>query len=242
MRTPLLVLLLACVSFVHGQEPHHDTTFKNTVRFNLTPLVLSGSGNYVVGYERILGPKRSFSVNTGLLALPELLPVSDSASYEWKGTNHNRGFSFAADYRMYFTKRNRFAIPDGLYWGPYITYYYFDNNTSILTRNGHEAQLQSYVNMLMVGAELGYQVVIHDRWTVDLILAGPALGWYRLDMTLSSNVELGGSGEYEDLYDALSGMFPLLNKLITDDELRVDGSGSTWGAGFRYVFQVGYRF
>lgn len=241
-RLFLLLPMLASLA-VHAQEAHHDTTHKNTIRFNLTPLVINGAGNYVFGYERVLSHRRSFSVNTGVLALAELAPVSDSAAYDWKNVNHNRGFSFAADYRMYFTKRNRFTIPDGLYWGPFLTYYYFDNNTSILTQAGPEAELQTYVNMLMVGAQLGYQVVFKDRWTVDLILAGPALGWYSLDMTLSSDVDLGdGAGNYEEFYDSLSRMFPAMSKLVNGDELRVDGRGTTWGGGFRYVFQVGYRF
>jgi hypothetical protein len=239
-----ILLILAFASFgLHAQEAHHDTTFKNTIRFNLTPLVINGLGNYVVGYERVVNPRRSFSVNTGVLALAELAPVSDSAAYDWKNVNHNRGFSFAADYRFYFTKRNRFAIPDGLYWGPFTTFYNFDNNTSILTPNGDEARLQTNVNMLMVGVQLGYQIVFKDRWTVDLILAGPAVGWYNLDMTLSSDIDIHNSSDYyQTAYDALSRMFPVLTTLVVDDELRLNGRGSTWGGGFRYVFQVGYRF
>ena len=240
-----LTALIICFSAVssYAQEARHDTTLKNTVRFNLTPLVINGLGNYVVGYERVLDGRRSFSVNSGLLSLAELRPVSDSASYDWKKVNHNRGFSFAADYRSYFTKRNRFAIPDGLYWGPFSTYYYFDNNTSLLAPGGYDIRLQTYVNMLMIGAELGYQFVFNDRWAVDLILVGPAVGWYKLDMTLTSDVDIGNSSEfYQQFYEALSRMFPALSKLIKDEELRVNGNGSTWGGGFRYVFQVGYRF
>ncbi len=246
MKNPLLFLLLVWTSVAPAQEPHHDTTFRNTVRFNLTPLVLSGPGNYVFGYERVLNRKHSFSVNTGVLALPELVPVSDSAAYEWKTTNHNRGFSFAADYRSYFTRRNRFAIPDGLYWGPYTTFYYFDNNTSIqFTEDGQllNATIQTYAHMAMLGVELGYQAVLGDRWTVDLILAGPALGFYNLDMTLHADSNIDPDNPYiEGAYDALVGMFPGLNKLVDDEELRANGTGTTWGLGFRYVFQVGYRF
>ena len=248
MRTPiaLLAVIPLLSTAVRGQETHHDTTFKNVARFNLTPLVINGLGNYVVGYERLLSDRRSFSVNTGLLALPELLPVSDSATYDWKNTIHNRGFSFAADYRHYFTRRNRFAIPDGLYWGPYVTYYYFDNRTGIqITPEGvpEQAELQTYVNMLMIGAELGYQLVLHDRWTVDMILAGPSVGFYSLDMSLSASANVDNDDPYiQGAYDALVKMFPGLSKLINDEELRANGTGSTWGMGFRYVFQVGYRF
>ena len=245
----LLTLLLCSVLMslgLHAQEAHHDTTYRNTIRFNITPTLLSGLGNYVLGYERVLNARHSFSVNTGRLALPSLLPVSDSAAYSWKNVNHNRGWSVAADYRNYFTKRNKFAIPDGLYWGPYATYYYFDNNTGIqLTESGQyiDADVQTYVHMLMVGVELGYQAVFADRWTVDMILAGPGLGFYSLDMSLSASSDIDSDDPYiEGAYDALSGMFPGLGKLISDEELRSTGRGSTWGMGFRYVVQVGYRF
>lgn len=247
IRTASFVLLAVTTLGLHAQEEaHHDTTYRNTIRLNLTPLVINGLGNYVVGYERVLGPRRSFSVNTGRLALPDLIPITDSSSYQWKNVNHNRGFSFAADYRMYFTKRNRFAIPDGLYWGPFATYYYFDNNTTILLgpeSAAAEAELQTNIHMVMVGVELGYQLVFHDRWTVDLILAGPAVGFYNLDMTLAADANIDPENPYvQGAYDALLGMFPGLGKLLDDDELRTNGNGSTWGGGFRYVFQVGYRF
>lgn len=245
LRAFLIGLALVPLA-LRGQTLHHDTTYRNTVRFNLTPLILSGSGNYVLGYERVLNAKHSISVNTGRLAFPDLLPVSDSAAYSWKNTNHNRGWSFAADYRNYFTKRNKFAIPDGLYWGPYLTYYYFDNNTGIqITENGQylDADVQTYAHMLMIGAEVGYQAVLGKRWTVDLIMAGPALGFYSLDMELHASSAVDNDDPYiQGAYDALVGMFPGITKLIDDDELRSTGTGSTWGMGFRYVLQVGYRF
>ena len=75
------------------------------------------------------------------------------------------------------------------------------------------------------------------------VLAGPAIGFYRLDMSLTAESTIDNDDAYiQGVYDALIGMYPGLTRLIDDGSLRTDGTGSTWGLGFRYVFQVGYRF
>jgi len=246
MKRTFLLLALVLALGAYAQEAHHDTTYKNTIRLNITPMLLNDVGTFVVGYERIIKPNQSFSVNVGRLRLPSLLGSEDSTGFLAKDINRNEGFSFAADYRFYATKRNKYAIPDGLYWGPFVTYYYYDNNTTVyLDNNAYQgnAELQSYMGLLMIGAQLGYQFVIKDRWTIDLILAGPAVGFYSIDMRLKADVALDDDLEViEDVLDEIFAMFPGLNVLVDEQQLKASGGNTTWGGGFRYVIQVGYRF
>lgn len=243
----LLLIIFVCPVFLQAQQAHHDTTYKNTVRINVTPiLVTSRLGSFTMGYERILNNRQSISANIGHLQLPTLITTKEGNPVEWISNLRNTGFVGSLDYRFYF-KRNRYAIPDGLYWGPFITYYYFDNKGAIeLFKNDvaqGRAEVQTYVSALMIGAQLGYQFVLGKRWTIDLILLGPGIGFYDLQMGIDSDAQLEGDPEYlQGVYDALVSIFPGADRLFDEQVIKQSGSSSFNGAGFRYVFQVGFRF
>ena len=44
---------------------------KNTIKWNPTPLAFGGN-NWVFGYERVLFPSQTASINVGLIQFPEL--------------------------------------------------------------------------------------------------------------------------------------------------------------------------
>ncbi len=245
------VLVLSTLFFLScnlmAQEAHHDTTFKNTVRINVTPILITGQlGSFTVGYERVLNNRQSISANIGHLQLPTLITTPDGSPVEWISNLRNTGFIASLDYRFYF-KRNRYAVPDGLYWGPFITYYYFDNKARLeLFKNDvaqGSADVQTYLSALMVGVQLGYQFVLGKRWTIDLILLGPGVGFYDLQMGIDADAQLEGDPEYlQGVYDALLSIFPGAERLFEEQIINESGSTSFNGAGFRYVFQVGFRF
>ena len=157
----------------------------------------------------------------------------------------NSGFLASADYRFYFS-RNKYAIPDGLYWGPYATYYYFDYGsevnvfkTDVISGDG---RIQSYLNMVMVGVQMGYQFVLWDRFTVDFILIGPAVGFYNAQLHLGGDISVEDEEYMQGVWDALVSIFPGMDQLIGEGALETNGSFRHNGLGFRYVIQIGYRF
>ena len=199
-----------------------------------------------MGYERVIKTRQSISFNLGHLQMPTLITTKQGSPVKWISNLRNTGFVGSLDYRFYF-KRNRYTAPDGLYWGPYITYYYFDNKARLeLFQNDlaqGSADVQTYLSAAMVGLQIGYQFVIGKRWTIDLIMFGPGMGFYNLNMTLKANSQLEGDPEYlQGVYDALLSLFPGIDRLFEEQKVNVSGASSFNGAGFRYVFQVGFRF
>ncbi len=252
MKVNLLFLsFLFSVSFIASAQS--DTSegtpqYKHVVRYNLTPTLVLGTGSYVVGYERILKPHRSFSVNAGYIQLPQIgKSLLDTLQIE--RTTKRNGFSFAADYRFYFKKRNKRNAPDGLYWAPYFTAYFFDSDISIQVFEG--GGLKGYLNaqsdmlFLMGGVELGYQFVMgkKQRWTLDLILAGRSLRYDIINIKAQTLYEGEVNDEYlKGVLDAITAIFPVFGQLAREGELNTSGFANGFGAGYRYVMQVGYRF
>ena len=244
-----IICLLVLLSFATQAQhtAHHDTTKRNTVRINLTPLlVTTRMGSYSVGYERQLFKNQSASANIGQLQLPTIITTAEGDPVHWISNLRNTGFQASLDYRFYF-KRNKYAAPDGLYWGPYATYYYFDNKARVELFDNQvfegSADVQTYLNIMITGVQLGYQFVLGDRWTIDLILFGPGIGFYNLQMNLKGQGEIIGDEEYlQGIYDALVSIYPAVAQLFEEQRITTTGATTFNGAGYRFVVQVGFRF
>lgn len=247
MRKLLLTVLLLGFGVLHAQSPSSDSLmYPNIVRWNLTPFLVSSPQSIVLGYERVLSEDQSFSVNVGHVQFPLDLNWIDSTS-EYVGTERNTGFSFAADYRFYFRDRNADPAPSGVYWGPFLTYYYFDQRHRFnYYENGNpeDVVVNNSIHAIAAGVELGYQFTLSDRWTIDLIFIGPAYGFYgfkgEVDGTFPNSVTEGEV--YQRTRDFLIDSYPDLIKSFENGEFSSSGFGGTWGFNFRYVLQVGYRF
>lgn len=230
-----------------AQEVYPDTALKNSIRLNLTPLLVTSSAeSATLGYERIIGNQQSFSINLGHLSLPALVTTEDGSPVEWISNLRNTGFIASADYRFYF-KRNRYFAPDGLYWGPYAAYYYIDKASRINLIENEAIQgtavVQTYFNMFNVGLQLGYQFVFWDRWTLDLVLLGPGMGFYSGQVSLDPDVQLSDDKEYlQGVFDALKEIYPGAATLIQDQEINSKGDFNFRALGYRMVVQFGYRF
>lgn len=199
-----------------------------------------------MGYERVLFGRQTISANVGHLQLPTIITTKQGSPVEWISNLRNTGFIAAVDYRFYF-KRNKYAAPDGLYWGPYMTYYYIDNKARIELIDNNIAQgtadIQTYLNMTTFGLQLGYQFVLGKRWTIDVVTAGPGVGFYKLQMAIDANGSIEGNEDYlQGVYDALVSLFPGAAQLFEEQKVDVSGKKSFSGLGFRALVQVGFRF
>jgi len=258
-----LLLLLLMPTFMFAQYTEADkkvddralpelTDYKNTVRWNLTPMVLFGYRNVNLGYERVLSDKSTASINVGYLEIPIMFTVSDQIEYV-KGDKDRGGFSIFLDYKRYLKNRNKRSAPEGIYWGAFTGVYNqkFRNHykTSIIGDDGTElngeADLKATINNYNFGLELGYQFVFYDRFTVDLILVGPAASIYTGKLSGKFSGNLDKSERFKEFLDRIYDKVPWLEESIDGDELSAQGSSSTFavfGSNFRYVVQIGYRF
>lgn len=249
MKPTGFVLGLAIMLFAIGSTAQENYELspgykKNVLKWNMTPFLLWSSKNINISYERVLKHNRSFSVNAGYFVLPigELRDNVNLNNNKSKG-----GFSVSGDYRFYFQHRNTKPAPDGLYWGPFASahYYQFENDISFNDNQSVQgsAHFGADMSIYSLGIQLGYQFVIKDRLTVDLIFIGPALSVYSLNVNLSGDLSFDEESEaLKALQDILEKKLPILDKLLEDKTIKHKGTTTSLGAGLRYMLQLGYRF
>jgi len=220
---------------------------KNVIRWNITPFLLWSKKNINLGYERVVSPYQSFSVNAGYFELPQFSAnLLDSLNIE--NSTDRSGYMFSGDYRFYFKKRNKKRAPDGLYWGPYGSFHHtqFKNRIEILNQDPTvDAIFGGKINIISAGVELGYQFIIKEKLSIDLIFMGPSISMYNFNMSLGAEGEgnFDPDNEYlQAIYDILKAKIPGFEELVEDGEVTSSGSSISMGLGLRYVVQVGYRF
>lgn len=137
--------------------------------------------------------------------------------------------------------------PDGLYWGIFGSFhhYQFENKITVLESDAVDGSLTlgGNINILAGGVELGYQFIIKERLSIDLVFMGPALSMYANKFTLGGNIDVDEKNEYlQAVYDILKNRIPGFEQLVQDKELTTSGANLSMGFGLRYLIQIGYRF
>lgn len=105
-----------------------------------------------------------------------------------------------------------------------------------------EATLNFHLRVHNFGAQLGYQFVFNDRWTIDLVLIGPSFSNYRAKMKLDGEFTFDPEDIQNEFILELIDQFPILEDVLSGQEVDAKGKVDTWGLGYRYQFLVGYRF
>lgn len=241
-------ILIATPSFSQNDSirSQYGRNPKNIIRWNITPMAVVGPRSLVLGYERVLKSNQSISMNIGYLELRQ--PVNRlGQSLEWFAENKRSGFDISLDYRFYFKNRNKYSAPDGLYWGPYTALYNLNfEGESVFNQDGvnNRIAMSNKFYMISAGVQLGYQFLIKDRFSIDLLLMGPSFSAYRFNLDIDSQFKLDPDSEYYDLLkDFLNGFVPGSGVILDG----LDFSTSTGkvrynGVGFRYGVQIGYAF
>ena len=218
-------------------------TKRNVLKWNLTPMMWSVK-NINLSYERVTSNHGSFSVNAGYFVLPS---TGFYDSINISRANKKWGFSVSGDKRFYFKKRNTKLAPDGLYWGIFGSVHYYEFANSFEITNSEVASgnldLNGRFGIISAGVELGYQFVLKNNLTIDLIFMGPALSSYSANLSIDGNLDVDEDSEYiKALYDILIAKYPGADKLINEKKIKDNGSLLSIGPGLRYMIQIGYRF
>lgn len=247
-RVLLTVLILSfSISGMSQDDSTNVKVRKNIIRWNITPMAVVGPRSLVLGYERVLKNNQSISINVGYL---ELSPFTnrEGEPIQFFDDVKRGGFDVTLDYRFYFKNRNKYPAPDGLYWGPFASVYNlnFEGKSTIFDDFGNKANvvgINASLTMYNLGAQLGYQFIIKDRFSVDLILMGPSFTRYAFKLGFDAEIPLDEDDPfYQD-------MEALLKKLIPGSEIILDGAefsanGKTHFnyVGYRYGIHLGYVF
>ena len=246
-RTCVFLPILFLIT-VHSQSPDTDSAkavqtkqYKNTLKINLTSWVLYKNG-FQLNYERIIISKRSFTVWGGPIEFP-MPSIISTSSLQFDRDKQKSGYTFGADYRFYLAKENKYAAPHGVYLAPYVSYYHFNNQRAGRdTLNGDNLTLSTSMNFLNIGAELGYQFVIKNRFVIDCVLVGPALTSYDFNIKVAGSTSGISNEQIKEIVDALKEKYPLLKDVSSDGGLSTSGISNFWALGFRYAIHIGYRF
>jgi SAM-dependent methyltransferase len=241
----LLLVILTTLSAA-AQEESVEKERKNIIRWNVTPMAVIGPKSLVLGYERVINKNQTASMNVGYL---ELRPLVNRQGEEIRlFENQSRGgFDLSLDYRFYFKNRNVNPAPDGLYWGPYFAYYNlnYEGQGDILDDGVvvNSLKFKSDFNMISLGAQLGYQFIIKDRFSIDLMLMGPSYSFYRLDNSFDFDSAVDtNSPIYQELKEIYQRLVPGGELILDDVQFSSSGRVKFRTAGFRYGIQLGYFF
>jgi hypothetical protein len=247
----LILCFFFCFAFLDGRSQSEQQTgekqYKNIIRYNFSGPLFMGIDKYLVfGYERILKKNQSFSINAGPVALARFREENLRDDFFLKDDTKNNGFNFSADYRFYLGKENRYAAPRGIYIGPYLSYNKF-HRESVWTFNDSSMQVRQANTMFdgkvfSFGAELGYQFVLWKRLALDFALIGPGVGFYRMDLDVSSNLSTAQKQNLREQVRGKLDQFPGVNYLLSDKHFDTEGTIKTWALGYRYIVHVGYLF
>ena len=218
---------------------------KNVIRASITQPLLFGNKNFILGYERVLTPHQSISINGGFTGLPKIVSI-DLDSISVNKESNARGYNVSLDYRFYLKKENKYLAPRGVYIGPYAFIYTFNRDNNWNYQNNGIAKdfsTQTKINIIGGGFELGYQFLFWKRITLDLVLIGPGLASYSFEAKLTGNLDVD---EESDVVNALKAWvddkFPGSNIVWGDKEVNANGKVRTTTVGFRYLIQIGYNF
>jgi hypothetical protein len=240
----IVILFLTTVSLAQAQKG--DTTWRrNTLKLEITSYLFYRNA-LMFSYERVVKnkPNQTWSIMAGLQEFPTLTgQLVDTIAV--KKEDKSSGYKVGGEYRFYLKKENKYGAPRGVYIGPYTSYHHYSNTRIIEVNNNGEIQngnLESNFNILNIGVQLGYQFVLNNRWTIDLVFIGPSVSNYAFKANLDGNISVNPDEITNEVLLALMDKYPGFNDLITEGDFATNGQVNTWAYGYRYQFQIGYHF
>jgi len=240
----LLTVIMLSASYSYGQA---DTSkhFMNTIKYNITNPMLFGWKFNVIGYERVISKHQTASITMGRVAFPRLTEgFSDSIGISEQ--QNDNGFNLSLDYRFYLRKENKYGAPRGVYIGPYYAYNHFSRDlTWELNTTDFTGSVNTSINMNanFIGAQLGYQFILWNRLTIDMILMGPGQWFFNMKTDIGTSLSAEDMTLLlEKLNEQFKEKFPGSEFIFTGEGFEANKTTSTQATGLRYLINIGFRF
>ncbi len=225
-----------------GQEKKR----KNSLYVNLSQPLIFGRKAMVFGYERVLNAHQTLSINMGGMSLPKIGRKLAVDSVLLINSGKEKGFHVAVDYRFYLKKENKYEAPRGFFIGPYYSFNNFYRESWWQVNTSYfqgEVATGFSMNIHTIGFEFGYQTVLWDRMSVDLVMGGPGLAVYNMEADVKGQFSAEQSKPFFDrLNNFLYYWIPGFNKIATDASFDQRGNLRKASIGYRYMVNIGYRF
>jgi hypothetical protein len=244
-----LSIFAMTASLVNAQttDSSHNTgkDYKNTIKLNLSNRLIYDNA-LQLGYERVINKHQSFNIFGGYNEFPVDLNLQmDNTSFG--DTKKKTGYVFGAEYRFYLAGENKHNAPHGIYLAPFISLYHFKSDRTLnhtdTVGTQSSSNLNTKVDFINVGGELGYQFVLGKRWVIDAVMFGPAFTHYNFKAKLDNPLPgLDDNEVAQKVIDALKEKLPLLSDITSDKGATKSGTEAFWSLGFRYCINIGFRF
>jgi len=227
---------------VNRPEPIH----KNVIKINPSRMIFCDVSNLGLSYERFIHKDQTAAISVGYLKYGKLFKDDHILNILQITSRQSAGFSVTLEYRFYPLKRNARPVPDGLYIGPFASYYgyWFENgleikNSSVL-KNG---KFNANFYFASVGFELGYQFVFWKRLTLDLVLIGPSITYYGGKSVLTGDISTDEAELLNtEFFEELREQYPILQGISKKVEFDANGRLGLFSIGYRYLIQIGFHF
>lgn len=239
------IAILFAVSFYVSGQPDSLKLLKNTIRINATNPMLFGPDFILLGYERVITKHQTASIGLGKIGFASFLGF-DFDSIGITNQKKDKGYNFSFDYRFYLKNENKYGAPRGVYLGPYYAFNRFSRDiTWELNTAGYsgEANTSFMVTANLVGAQMGYQFILWNRVSIDIILMGPGLWFFNLKSKFNTTLPFEDETLLlEKLNEMLKNKFPGSDLIIKGGSFEAKKNTSTASMGFRYLINLGIRF
>ena len=225
--------------------PKPPKEFKNSIKVNISNAVVYDK-SYQFSYERVINKNQTLNIFGGYNEFPVDLNLHmDNTSFG--GTKKKTGYVLGAEYRFYLASENKHNAPRGIYLAPFISLYHFKSDRTLnhtdTAGTQSSSNLNTKIDFINIGGELGYQFVLGKRWVIDAVMFGPAFTHYNFKAKLDNPLPgLDDNEVAQKVIDALKEKLPLLNDITSDKGATKSGTEAFWSLGFRYTISIGFRF
>lgn len=240
-KAPLFALLLLLLPHMRcpGQG---DTTFvyRNALKINTVSLVFSNASLY---YERHLNENMTLLLGASHRwggDLPKIIGLGEVVLTS--GTTGVKGASVSSEFRYYLDQCDCSPNPTGLYFSAYARYTRYWGELGINIWDGSQYVDMGFIGELQeagIGAQVGYQLILRERFLIDFMIAGPriSLNWASMKI---------GSEYAEELFPALEDELNRRLDALGIEPIEIPASGETDFffdyRYFRYGISLGIMF
>ncbi len=237
----IFIAVFGITDIVLAQESTEQIQRMNSIKFEFTQPLYPNS--FVLSYERVTKPNQTFCLTGGYEEFPLLTGLGEGIQI--RRDLDRGGFKVGGEYRFYLRKQNKFLAPHGVYIGPYISYHDFNNRRSIevdVDGTPETVDLRTDFAIANFGFELGYQFVLGNRWTIDIVAVGPSISRYKAKLKIDGEFTFDADEVENEILLKLLDRFPLLEEVLSEKEISSSGTLDSWAYGWRYQFLIGYHF
>jgi len=248
LKKPFILLIISILiiepSFSQVSKSKVDEIkYPNIIKINSLALAYS---NASIIYERGIMPRLSAGIGFGYKykgIAPKMFSVDNSTIQA--DIDAIKGYSITPEVR-YYIKTCDPSILEGFYGGLYLRYTHYSSAVDFAyfpaNKTPQNYQSDLFLNEYGVGIQLGYQLMVKERFSIDFLFFGPRFSSYHLGYEFNQTPS-------QEFLDDLSGRLnEVIDRFGLDYDVNIKKQGSSKAntsfsfANMRFGLSLGYAF